>query len=69
MEYTVDSVLDQSQPLLVISKGKAQEILGNVHSSAEGSCTLEMTQMEGWIVVLYEPQMRPPPPETAEQTV
>ena len=60
LEYTVDSVLDQSQPLVVISKGKAQEILGNVHSSAEGSCTLEMTQMEGWIVVLYEPQMRPP---------
>ena len=68
MEYTVDSVLDQSQPLVVISKGKAQEILGNVHSSVEGSCTLEMTQMEGWIVVLYEPQMRPPP-ETAERTV
>ena len=41
--YTVDSVLDQSQPLVAISKGKAQEILGNVHSSAEGSCTLEMT--------------------------
>ena len=36
MVYTVDSVLDQSQPLIVISKGKAQEILGNVHSSAEG---------------------------------
>ena len=43
LEYTVDSVLDQSQPLVAISKGKAQEILGNVHSSAEGSCTLEMT--------------------------
>ena len=66
MEYTVDSVLDQSQPLVAISKGKAQEILGNVHSSAKGSCTLEMTPGR-LIVVLYEPHMRPT--ETLEQTV